>query len=55
MGLIDDEGNTVAFSGSGERIVDRVSLNYESIDVFCSWKSDEQRERVRDKEAFSAI
>ena len=57
MGLItDNEGNTVAFSGSMNESLTAVSLNYESIDVFCSWKSDEQRERVEDKKAaFSAI
>lgn len=57
MGLISDvEGNTVAFSGSMNESFTAVSLNYESIDVFCSWKSDEQRDRVKDKQAaFSAI
>lgn len=57
MGLIaDDEGNTVAFSGSMNESLTAVSLNYEAIDVFCSWKSGEQRERVEDKQAaFSAI
>lgn len=57
MGLIsDNEGNTVAFSGSMNESLTAVSLNYESIDVFCSWKSDEQSERVQDKQAaFSAI
>jgi len=57
MGLItDSEGNTVAFSGSMNESLTAVSLNYESIDVFCSWKNDEQRERVEDKKAaFSAI
>ena len=57
MGLIsDNEGNAVAFSGSMNESLTAVSLNYESIDVFCSWKSDEQRERVQDKQAaFSAI
>lgn len=57
MGLItDDEGNTVAFSGSMNESLTAVSLNYEAIDVFCSWKSGEQCERVVDKQAaFSAI
>jgi superfamily II DNA or RNA helicase len=57
MGLItDDEGNTVAFSGSMNESLTAVSLNYEAIDIFCSWKSEEQRERVEDKQAaFSAI
>jgi len=57
MGLImDSKGNTVAFSGSMNETLTAVSHNYESIDVFCSWKNDEQRERVDDKKAaFSAI
>ncbi len=57
MGLItDSEGNTVAFSGSMNESLTAVSLNYESIDVFCTWKSDEQRDRVEAKKAaFSAI
>ena len=57
MGLItDNEGNIVAFSGSMNESLTAVSLNYESIDVFCSWKNIEQRERVDDKKAaFSAI
>jgi len=57
MGLIaDSEGNTVAFSGSMNESLTALSLNYESIDVFCSWKSIEQRERVEEKRsAFSSI
>ncbi len=57
MGLISDvDSNTVAFSGSMNESLTAVSLNYESIDVFCSWKSYEQYERVEDKKAaFSAI
>jgi len=57
MGLITDrDGNTVAFSGSMNESLTAVSLNYESIDVFCSWKNDQERERVEDKKsAFSAI
>lgn len=57
MGLItDSEGNTVAFSGSMNESLTAISLNYESIDVFCSWKSIEQRERVEEKRlAFSSI
>lgn len=57
MGLITDaDGNTVAFSGSMNETLTAVSLNFESIDVFCSWKTYEQSERVEDKKAaFSAI
>jgi len=57
MGLITDaDDNIVAFSGSMNESLTAVSLNYESIDVFCSWKSYEQYERVEEKKAaFSAI
>lgn len=57
MGIItDSDDNVVAFSGSMNESLTAVSLNYESIDVFCSWKSDEQRSRADDKvAAFSAI
>ena len=57
MGLIvDTDGNTVAFSGSMNETLTAVSLNFESIDVFCSWKTYEQFERVEEKKAaFSAI
>jgi len=57
MGLISDlDGNIVAFSGSMNETYAAVSHNFESIDVFCSWKSNEQYERVEDKKAaFTAI
>ena len=57
MGLIyDDSDNIVAFSGSMNESFTAVSLNYESVDVFCSWKSHEQHERIEDKKAaFSSI
>ena len=57
MGLISDsEGNTVAFSGSMNESATAISLNYEAIDVFCSWMSDEQRLKVESKSAaFSSI
>lgn len=57
MGLISDiDGNIVAFSGSMNETLTAVTLNYESIDVFCSWKNIEQHDRVKDKLAtFSAI
>jgi superfamily II DNA or RNA helicase len=57
MGLISDaEGNTVAFSGSMNETRTAVSLNYETIDVFCSWKGADGTARVRNKEcAFTSI
>ncbi|NLB68724.1 MAG: DEAD/DEAH box helicase family protein [Lentisphaerae bacterium] len=57
MGLISDsQGNVVAFSGSLNETKTALTLNYEAIDVFCSWKSESEAERVRTKEAaFTAI
>lgn len=57
MGIISDaDSNAVAFSGSMNESFTATSLNYETIDVYCSWKGDEQLERVQNKEnAFTAI
>lgn len=56
MGLISDKkGNIVAFSGSMNETGNGLSGNYETIDVFCSWKSEDD-ERVKDKQrAFESI
>lgn len=55
MGIIEDTmGNKVAFAGSMNETATGLMINYESIDVFCSWTED--KERVSGKEnAFSAI
>jgi len=55
MGIIEDRiGNKVAFAGSMNETVTGLMINYESIDVFCSWTEDS--ERVSAKETvFSAI
>lgn len=57
MGLLyDAEGNRIAFAGSMNESKTAMSLNYETIDVFCSWKNDSDFERVCAKEnAFEAI
>lgn len=57
MGLLyDAEGNKIAFSGSMNESKTAMSINYETIDVFCSWKNDSDFERVCSKEnAFEAI
>ncbi|KJS16041.1 MAG: DNA repair protein [Peptococcaceae bacterium BRH_c4b] len=57
MGIISDGmGNRVAFSGSMNESATAINANYETIDVFCSWKSDHECERVKVKEnAFTAI
>ena len=54
MGIIlDAEGNKVAFSGSMNESATAMVVNYETIDVFCSWIDDE---RVLAKEnAFASI
>lgn len=55
MGIITDaDGNRVAFSGSMNESATAMTLNYETIDVYCSWKGEE--ERVKSKEnAFTSI
>lgn len=57
MGILEDsERNRVAFSGSMNETYTAMSLNYETIDVFCSWRSDADLERVALKEsAFYSI
>lgn len=57
MGIIEDpEGNKVAFSGSMNESRTAMSLNYETIDVFCNWENDSEQERVFSKEnAFTSI
>jgi len=57
MGILDDiHGNRVAFSGSMNESVTAIALNYEAIDVFCSWHNKMELERVRLKErAFESI
>lgn len=56
MGLISDvEHNTVAFSGSMNESTNALVSNYETIDVYCSWKP-EDKDRVADKrKAFDSI
>ena len=56
MGIISDEkGNSVAFSGSLNETLNAISFNYETIDVYCSWK-EEDAKRVGDKKsAFERI
>lgn len=55
MGLIyDAEGNAVAFSGSMNESENAFVRNYEAIDVFTSWSSDEARV-LQKRAAFDAI
>ena len=55
MGLIyDSDGNIVAFSGSMNETNAAMNHNYETIDVFCSWKKDSDRVVAKEK-AFQSI
>ena len=56
LGLIgDSQGNVVAFSGSMNESTTALTLNYEAIDVYCSWNPQDV-ERVADKKkAFESI
>lgn len=55
MGIITDaEGNRVAFAGSMNESATAMTLNYETIDVFCSWKGEEDRV-VAKENAFVSI
>jgi superfamily II DNA or RNA helicase len=57
MGIITDkEDNTIAFSGSMNESKNALKSNYEVIDVWCSWKSNEQRDKIDAKvTAFTSI
>ena len=55
MGIITDAvGNRVAFSGSMNESATAMTLNYETIDVFCSWKDEEDRVIAKEN-AFASI
>ena len=55
MGIISDaEGNRVAFAGSMNESATAMILNYETIDVFCSWKGEEDRVAAKEN-AFTSI
>lgn len=47
MGIIEDyDGNKVAFSGSMNESLTAMSVNYETIDVFCNWRDNSDSDRV---------
>lgn len=55
LGLIrDSDGNVIAFSGSMNESENALSANYETIDVFCSWKGDQERIAAKEN-AFQSI
>ena len=57
MGIVTDtEGNRMAFSGSMNETEAALTLNYEAIDVFCEWNSEDEKSRVNSKaSAFDRI
>lgn len=57
MGIMEDsDGNKVAFAGSMNESFTAMTTNYETIDVFCNWRSKEEAERVKLKtNAFYSI
>lgn len=57
VGIIKDkEGNSIAFTGSANETITALLENYETIDVYTSWNSDSDLERINDKEkAFESI
>ena len=57
MGIIeDDDHNCIAFSGSMNESSTAISVNYETIDVFCSWNGIDEKNRVDlKKRAFNKI
>lgn len=57
VGIIKDkEGNSIAFTGSTNETITALLENYETIDVYTSWNSDSDLERINDKEkAFESI
>lgn len=55
MGIITDaEGNRVAFAGSMNESATAMTLNYETIDVYCSWMDEEDRVIAKEN-AFASI
>jgi superfamily II DNA or RNA helicase len=48
--LKDEEGNSVVFTGSANETIGGIENNYEAIDVFTSWKSEEGYKRCALKE-----
>ncbi len=52
IGIIEDfDGNKIAFTGSLNDSLNAFVSNFESIDIFCSWKSEDDLIRVLDKES----
>lgn len=55
VGIVkDNEGNTIAFSGSMNESANALLANYETVDVFKSWTGDADRVAIKER-AFDAI
>lgn len=50
--FMDDAGNTVAFSGSGNETPFGLEHNLEQFDVYCSWKGDDPGSRCFKKQVY---
>ena len=56
LGVIEDaDGNYVSFSGSQNESANAFLNNYESMDVYCSWKDFEKNRALLKKNAFERI
>lgn len=56
LGLFTDiEDNQVAFTGSANESSSALIDNFECIDVFCSWKAEEQKRALRKAENFERL
>ena len=53
--VIDAEGNKVAFTGSMNETYSGLLLNYESIDVYCSWRPEDYERVEMKEEAFDNL
>ncbi len=54
--MIDEYDNMICFSGSANETYNAFNLNYENIDVYCSWRNEDNLIRCNlKKERFDAI
>lgn len=56
MGILTDlDNNEIAFSGSMNESFTAMTINYEAIDVFCSWNEEDKKRVESKKKAFASI
>lgn len=48
--MLDEDGNMLSFSGSANETSQAFNLNYECIDVYCAWNSNEAEQRCQIKD-----